>query len=342
MRVLQVMAGAAHGGAEAFFCRLVPALSRSGVEQRAVIRTHPQRAAALSAAGVDTVQLPFGGILDITTRLRLKREIGRFQPAIVMSWMNRATVSCPRGRFIHIGRLGGYYNLKYYRHCDHLIANTQDIARYLVANGIAPEQVHYIPNFVAQAPAEAVPRHAFATPNGAPVVLAMGRLHPNKAFDILLDAWGEVPDAILWLAGEGPERARLERQAEQLGLSARVRFLGWRDDVSALLRTATVFVCPSRHEPLGNVVLEAWAHGVPVVAADSQGPGSLIRHRHNGLLVARDDAGALAAAIRELLSAPDLAATLGEHGRASYQAEFTEAKVVGRFIALFERIGGHA
>jgi glycosyltransferase involved in cell wall biosynthesis len=96
------------------------------------------------------------------------------------------------------------------------------------------------------------------------------------------------------------------------------------------------------YELLGNVVLEAWAHGVPVVAADSQGPGSLIRHRHNGLLVARDDAGALAAAIRELLSAPDLAATLGEHGRASYQAEFTEAKVVGRFIALFDRIGGHA
>lgn len=342
MRVLQVMAGADHGGAEAFFCRLVPALGRAGIEQRAVIRTHPGRAAALSAAGVETVQLPFGGLLDVTTRRCLKREIGRFRPSIVMSWMNRATASCPRGRFIHIGRLGGYYNLKYYRHCDHLIANTRDIERYLVGNGVAPERVHYVPNFVTEVPAEAIPRHAFATPDDVPVILAMGRLHPNKAFDILLAALAQVPGAVLWLAGEGPLRARLERQAGQLGLSQRVRFLGWRDDVSALLRAADVFVCPSRHEPLGNVVLEAWAHGVPVVATDSQGPGSLIRHRHDGLLVARDDAGALAAAIRDVLSRPDLATALGEAGRASYQAEFTEAKVVGHFIELFDRVGGHA
>ena len=339
MRVLQVMAGAAHGGAEAFFCRLVPALGRAGVDQRAVIRANPSRAAALCAAGVDTVQMAFGGLLDIATRLRLKREIGRFRPTIVMSWMNRATRSCPRGQFVHIGRLGGYYDLKYYRRCDHLIANTRDIARYLVANGVAADRVHYVPNFVAEAPAEAAPRHALATPDEAPVVLAMGRLHPNKAFDVLLDALAEVPDAVLWLAGEGPERPRLDRQACHLGLASRVRFLGWRDDVSALLRAADVFVCPSRHEPLGNVVLEAWAQAVPVVAAASQGPGSLIRHRHDGLLVALDDPKALAEAIREVLSVPDLAAALADRGRAAYEAEFTEAKVVGRFIALFDRIG---
>jgi glycosyltransferase involved in cell wall biosynthesis len=342
VRVLQVMAGAEHGGAEGFFCRLVPALSRAGVDQRAVIRINPRRASALSAAGVDTVQMPFGGLLDFTTRRRLEHEIGRFRPAIVMSWMNRATLSCPRGRFIHVGRLGGYYDLKYYRRCDHLIANTRDIVRYLVESGIAADRVHYVPNFVAETPAEAAPRDAFATPDDARVVLAMGRLHPNKAFDVLLDALAEVPDAILWLAGEGPERPRLEQQARGLGLASRIRFLGWREDVSALLRAVDLFVCPSRHEPLGNVVLEAWAQGVPVVAAASQGPGSLIRHRHDGLLVVPDDALALAEAMREVLSAPDFAAALGRQGRAAYEAEFTEAKVVGHFVDLFERIGGRA
>lgn len=342
MRVLQVMAGATHGGAEAFFCRLVPALSRAGVDQRAVIRANPKRAAALCAAGVDTVQMAFGGLLDVSTRLRLKREIGRFRPTIVMSWMNRATRSCPRGQFFHIGRLGGYYDLKYYRRCDHLIANTRDIERYLVESGVAADRVHYVPNFVAEAPAKAAPRDAFETPDDARVVLAMGRLHPNKAFDVLLDALAEVPDAVLWLAGEGPERPRLDRQARQLGLASRVRFLGWRDDVSSLLRAADVFVCPSRHEPLGNVVLEAWAQAVPVVAAASQGPGSLIRHRHDGLLVALDDSKALAEAIREVLSAPGLAAALAGRGRAAYEAEFTEAKVVGCFIALFDRIDRRA
>lgn len=342
MRVLQVMAGAEHGGAEGFFCRLVPALSRAGVEQRAVIRTHPKRAAALGAAGVDTVQLPFGGPLDLSTRFGLRREINRFQPAIVMSWMNRATMSCPRGRFVHIGRLGGYYDTKYYRRCHHLIANTRDIARYLVGSGFPAHQVHYVPNFVAEAPGEAIPRHALATSDEARVVLAMGRLHPNKAFDVLIDALAHVPDAVLWLAGEGPERPRLERQAQRLGVSSRVRFLGWRDDAVRLLQSADIFVCPSRHEPLGNVVLEAWAQAVPVVAAASQGPSSLIRHRHDGLLVGLDDSGALAEAIREVLSAPGLAASLGAAGRASYEAEFTQSKVVSRFVDLFRRVGSRA
>ncbi len=341
MRVLQVMAGAAHGGAEAFFCRLLPALSRAGVEQRAVIRTHPHRAAVLRAAGVETVQMPFGGLLDVMTRLRLKREINRFQPTIVMSWMNRATASCPRGQFIHIGRLGGYYNLKYYRRCDHLIANTPDIARYLVTKGVGPERVHYVPNFATEEPARPIPRHALATPDAARVVLAMGRLHPNKAFDVLLEALARVPEAVLWLAGEGAERARLTQQAQRLGLTARVHFLGWRDDGTALLRAADVLVCPSRHEPLGNVVLEAWAQGVPVVACDSEGPRGLIRHRDNGLLVAREDAGALADAIREVLSAPDLAAALGEAGHAAYRAEFSEARVVRQFVDLFDGLGRH-
>src|SRR3546814_2771750 len=66
----------------------------------------------------------------------------------------------------------------------------------------------------------------------------------------------------LWLAGEGPRRRALMQQAARLGLGDRVRFLGWRDDVAALLRAADVFLCPSRHEPLGNVVIEAWAHGL--------------------------------------------------------------------------------
>lgn len=342
MRVLQVMAGAEHGGAEGFFCRLVPALSRAGVDQRAVIRVNPKRAAQLGAAGVDTIELAFGGLLDIATRWRLKGEIDRFRPTIVMSWMNRATISCPTGRFVHIGRLGGYYDIKYYRRCHHLVANTQDLRRYLIENGVPDDRVHYVPNFVTDARAEPVPRHTLATPEEAPVVLAMGRLHANKAFDVLIDALADVRDAVLWLAGEGPERSRLEQRARRLGLSSRVRFLGWRGDINALLRAADVFVCPSRHEPLGNVVLEAWAQAVPVVAAASQGPSGLIRHRYNGLLVARDDKDALAGAIREVLDAPDLSAALAARGRLAYEAEFTEAKVVGRFVDLFDRIGGRA
>ena len=94
-------------------------------------------------------------------------------------------------------------------------------------------------------------------PGGAPLVLGLGRLHQNKAFDVLLEAVSRVPSVYLWIAGEGPLKTELEKQAENLAVKPRTRFLGWREDTAALLAGADVFVCPSRHEPLGNVVIEA-------------------------------------------------------------------------------------
>lgn len=338
MRVLQAMAGAEYGGAEAFFARLVPALARAGLEQRAVIRRHPGRAAALREAGVEPVEARFGGPLDIATRLRLRREIGAFRPDLVLTWMNRATAACPRGPFVHVGRLGGYYDLRYYRHCDHLVANTEDIVRHLVDEGWPAERAHYLPNFVAADGAPPARRDSLYTPPGAPLVLAMGRLHPNKAFDVLLRAMTRMLDVYLWIAGEGPERAALEAQAAALAVKPRVRFLGWRDDVPALLAAADVLVCPSRHEPLGNVVIEAWARAVPVVAAASAGPLSLIDHMTDGVLVPVEDADSLAAAVRYLLANPAEAERIGAAGRKAYGARFTEARIVARYLALFRRL----
>ena len=130
MRVFQVMAGAEHGGAEAFFTRLVPALGRAGLEQRVAIRRDAKRSKILSEAGIEPVELPFGGPIDLYTPFRLRREIKAFKPDIVLTWMNRATVKCPPGDFVHVGRLGGYYDLKYYQGCDHLIGNTEDIVAW--------------------------------------------------------------------------------------------------------------------------------------------------------------------------------------------------------------------
>src|SRR5262249_27760205 len=163
-----------------------------------------------------------------------------------------------RGDFVHVARLGGYYNLKYYRDCDHLIGNTRDIVAYLVDHGWPSERAHYLPNLVAAERAPPVPRASLDTPLGVPLALALGRLHPNKGLDTLLTALAMVPDLHFWLAGEGALRAALEGQARSLGLAARVRFLGWRDDPAALLAAADLLVSSSRREPLGNVVIEAW------------------------------------------------------------------------------------
>jgi glycosyltransferase involved in cell wall biosynthesis len=338
MRLLQAMAGAPHGGAETFFVRLAIALQQAGEEQRVLIRCDADRAAILRRGGVATEELPFGGIFDRATRRGFRRAIAEFRPQVVLTWMSRATRLCPRGDFVHVARLGGYYDLKYYRRCDHLIANTRDIAGYLERQGWPAERTQYLPNFVASQKAAALPRAALGTPEDAPLALALGRLHVNKAFDVLLNALAKLPRLHLWLAGEGELRGALEQQAARLGLGARLRLLGWRDDVAALLAAADFLVCPSRHEPLGNVIIEAWAAGVPVVAAASEGPAALIADGTSGLLVPADDAAALAHAMERVMTDAALRTHLAAGGRAAHEAEFGEARVVALYRDFLARV----
>jgi glycosyltransferase involved in cell wall biosynthesis len=339
-RLLQAIAGAPHGGAETFFVRLAAGLQRAGEDQLVLMRRDAERARRLRAAGVAVAELPFGGTFDVATRLGLRREIARFRPHVVLSWMSRATRLCPRGDFVHVARLGGYYDLKHYRHCDRLIGNTQAIVDYAVAAGWPRDRIDYLPNFVPDLAGAAAARDA--APDGV-LALALGRLHPKKGFDLLLEAVAATSGVALWIAGDGPLRPSLERLAASLGIAGRVAFLGWREDVAALFARADLFVCPSRVEPLGNVVIEAWSAGLPVVATASDGPAALIEDGKTGILVPLAPAkggGApgLARAIARLAGDAALRAHLAAGGRRAWEAEFTEDRVVARYRHFFERI----
>lgn len=342
VRLLQAIAGGAHGGAEAFFVRLAQAFARAGVTQRVLLRRGRPWNEQVRGAGIDVVELPFGGALDIASGRAFRREIEAFRPTVVLTWMNRASRFCPpavrRPGVPHIARLGGYYDLKYYAACDHLIGNTKGIVAYLRKHGWPAERSDYVPNFVTGEAAPPVPRAELDTPTEAPLLLALGRLHENKAFDVLLHALPEMPETYLWLAGEGPARGELQALAQKLGVTSRVRFLGWRDDVAALLGAADILVCPSRIEPFGNVVAEAWAQGVPVVASASDGPRALISSGETGLIVPLEDAPAIASAVRTIIDNPAMAQRMVEAGRLAYEAEFTERAVVARYLSLFEKV----
>lgn len=332
MRLANIMAGAAMGGAEGFFERLSLALPRAGVEVLPVIRTDAARAARL--ATLDPVQLRFGGPLDLLTRPRLRRVLREFRPTVAMAWMNRAARHAPRGPWALVGRLGGYYDLRYYRHCDQLVANTHDLVRWIAAQGWPADRVHHLPNFADDlhgvAPA--------ALPGTAPRILGLGRLHRNKGFDLLIRALRELPQATLVIAGEGPERAALAALAQECGVAARTHLIGWRRDPGALLAACDVFVASSRHEPLGNMVLEAWSAERPVVAAAAQGPSELIRDGETGLLVPTESPEALAAGIRAVLADPARAAALAAAGRAEFLRAHAEAPVLSRWRDVLHRI----
>ncbi len=332
------MASGLHGGAELFYEDLVTALARAGLEQACAIRRYPTRAAKLSAAGCRVSMLRFGGPLDLMTPWRLGRIARAERPDIVLGWMNRACRILPQGAWVNVGRLGGYYDLKYYRRCDHLICNTPDIRDYVVRQGWPASRAHYIPNFCPVAPEAPVDRATLATPADAKVLLVLARLHELKGVDTALRALVDIPGAVLWIAGEGPLERALKKLAVDLEVEKRVRFLGWRDDRSALLKAADVCLVPSRHEPLGNVVLNAWAHGVPVVVTASQGPGFLVRDSEDGLKVPIDDATALAAAVNSLLNDPAKGRRLASGGLQRAQNEFSESAVVGRYREVLEAI----
>jgi glycosyltransferase involved in cell wall biosynthesis len=337
-RLVQAMAGAHHGGAETFFVRLALALHRAGQQQSLIIRRDAERAATLRSGGLSPIELPFGGLLDVRTRLGMRRILNDYRPQVVLTWMNRATRLCPRGEFVHVARLGGYYDLKYYRRCDHLIGNTRDIVAHIVRSGWPERRAHYLPNFVPEMAAPPIARASLDTPEGAPLALALGRLHPNKGFDVLIEALARAPGIYLWLAGEGPDRVQLETRARSLAVANRVRFLGWREDIAALLATCDLLVCPSRHEPLGNVVIEAWAAGKPVIAASSMGPAALIRDGVTGLLVPIEDADALARALTRMAEDRGLRADLVAGGLAAYGTEFGESVVVAQYRDFLEHI----
>lgn len=338
MRVLQVMAGAGPGGAEGFFSRLCVGLAETGIDQQVAVHRNANCLETLRQGGLDPVELPFLTNFDIVTRARLAHLIRNYAPHIVLTWMNRATILCPRGRFIHAARLGGYYNLKYYTACDHLIGNTADIVEYCRRGGWATERTHYLPNFVDEPTPGIVSRATMGAGATEPVLLALGRLHHDKAFDILLRAVAHLPEVHLWLAGEGPEKAALLALAIKLGVADRVRFLGWRNDVGALLEAADCVVCPSRVEPLGNVILEGWAHRRPVVAAASAGPAGLIENGRTGLLAPVDDVDALTTALRRVIDDAALARNLGENGHAAYVAKFSKQAVLGRYVDLLSTL----
>ena len=327
------MAGADAGGAELFYERLAAAQHAAGDAVLPVIRANPGRARRLRQARLEPCELRFGGRLDLLTKPRLRRALRRFQPSVAIAWMNRAARLAPQGDWVLAGRLGGYYDLSYYRNCDHLIGNTHGIVEWVRTQGWPAARVHHLPNF-ADDHAGLVHARPDWLPPGARLVLALGRLHRNKAFDVLIRALAGVPDAVLVIAGEGPERAALEALARQVGVASRVRMPGWSDDPRALLAAADLLVCPSRHEPLGNVVIEAFSARLPVVAASAAGPVELIDSGEDGILVPPEDVPALASAIGAVLGDAALAARLAAGGRRKFEARFARVPVLARWDAV--------
>jgi len=338
MRILQVMASRANGGAETYSTDMMESLHRRGVEQVLVVSKGSMHHDPLVAAGARVESWPLAFPQLLLARRRMRRLIDEFRPDIVHCWMRRAASLMPRLDQPTIGWFGGYYAPTDFPLCTHFIGVTPGIVAHMAANGVAPDRAFFVPTFPTIESEGRVERSSFDTPDDAVVLLALSRLHVKKGLDVLLKALVELPRCFAWLAGDGPLEGQLQRHARRLGVADRVRFLGWRSDRGALLRAADICVLPSRYEPFGTVMLEAWAAERPLIAAASQGPAAVINDGDNGLLVPIDDVEALVGAVRRVGEEPGLAAKIIAGGKRDFEQGYTREAVTRRMLDVYEKL----
>ena len=219
---------------------------------------------------------------------------------------------------------------------DLVVANSHTTKRRLEAAGMGVSEVIW--NGVPQRPA----RPALG---GVPTIAFAARLVHEKGGAVLIDAFAKVleriPNAVLLIAGDGPERLRLLSQIERLRLGSRVRMLGHlpRTELEERFAPAWVQVVPSLwEEPFGIVTAESLMRGTAVVASNAGGPAEIVRHNETGLLVPPNDAPALALALTTLLGHPEAAEAMGQSGREFALQYLTEEVFVDRFLHLYRGV----
>jgi glycosyltransferase involved in cell wall biosynthesis len=220
----------------------------------------------------------------------------------------------------------------------------EDRRRMIAVEGIAPDDVVFVPNGIDPVAAGDRSRARFEVglDDDAPVVGAVAVLRPQKGLDVLVRAIPEVaaavPDVRFVVAGEGPERASLEALAAELGVSDRLMLLGQRGDVPDLLAAFDVAVVSSRFEGSPLATMEYMDAGLAVVATRVGGMPDLIEDGVHGRLVEPEDPAGLAAALVELLGDRERARAMGERGRERRRAEFSLDGTVRRLEAMYEEL----
>jgi glycosyltransferase involved in cell wall biosynthesis len=304
--------------------------------------------AVVDGEHVDIVQTHLLNVFDLLV-LALKR--GRRTPAVVWTFHGPDYLPARPGALLHARRAACQllYRVLASR-VDAIVCVSDDIRRQVLTDlpGAPPERVSVIGNVPsprkwAGARPRAAVRAELACAPDALVVLCAGRLAAVKGIDRIIAAApaviANVPDVVFQIAGAGPEHDALVAEAERLGVAARVRFLGTRDDVADLLGAADVFCLPSRYEGRSVALLEAMSAGVPIVASDLPANREVIEHGVTGILVDAGHVAALAAALSRVLLNPDEGRRIGraaaEAARARYRLEAQRAA----YDALYDDVG---
>ena len=336
LRIANVMLGRGLGGLEQALLDHGDALGRTGHDVHAVI--HPDAAIrpALEARGATWHGLPHLGAWDMVAAMRLRLLLRQLRPDLCVAHGNRA---------MSLLRLAGADPLiavlpNYKMKCRGAAAAfypTLDLKRYAKSQGVAETCLYHIPSMVDVPPSP--PPRSRGKP---PIIGAMGRFVAKKGFEVFIAALGRLRSqgAVFRavLAGEGPERAALERLAAVHGLRDVLAFPGWVDDRPAFFAGIDVFCLPSHHEPFGIVLIEAMARAMPIVATDSEGPLEILCDGIDADLVPRGDAERMALALGGLIADPERADRLGANAYRRARETYDLPRVADRLDVAVRRV----
>jgi glycosyltransferase involved in cell wall biosynthesis len=347
------------GGAQSYVAALLPALAE---RYEVVLAAHgegPLRAAAADAGArfvpLRHVRRPIRPWRDLAGLVELSRLLHRERPQILHASSSKAGVlgrlaavatRVPIRFFtVHGWAFSAYSGLPslLYRITDRLMAplttvticvSENELAAGLEAGTCRAERTVVIRNAVDVSAASRA-RHDRATPR----LIAVGRLKAPKDFLTLIRAFAALPEGSFeaLIVGDGPDRGAVEDEIRRLRLEERVRLVGERSDVPALLADSDLFVLSSRSEGLPVSVLEAMAAGLPVVASRVGGLAELVVDGETGILVPPGDIPALSAALGDLVDDRELRRKLGAAGRARAEAHFDLAAFRRAHVELYEQ-----
>jgi glycosyltransferase involved in cell wall biosynthesis len=316
---------------------------------------------SLTAAGVEVHCLDGQSIwqFPVVTH-RLKRLLAAQRPRVIQTFLFHANLL---GRWsahragtkaivsgIRVAERAARWHLRLdrltHRWVDRYVCVSQAVADFSSNEGGLPrDKLVVIPNgidvdkFPARQPAEL---RAFGIATGRRAATFIGRLEPQKGVDWLISAapqWlAKVPDCDLLLVGDGPLRPALQSAAEAVGIADRVHFAGWRADVPEILAASSLLVLPSLWEGMPNVVLEAMASGLPVVASDVEGVRELLGPNAARQTIAHGNTPMLVEAIARFILDSALAKATGTENRLRAERNFGIAGMVRAYEALWESL----
>jgi len=261
-------------------------------------------------------------------------------------------VSTVHGWGVRSGRAPLYYKIDRWclRRYESVICVSQELLETCTASRVPADRCVLVENAIdtrqyarQRSIAEAKRQLGFSP--GRPLIGCVGRLSAEKGFDGLIRVIDRLirdgHDLELMIVGDGPQRAGLEALIAELGCQDRVRLLGYRSDTLDLYQAMDLFVLNSVREGLPNVILEAMAMEVPVVATRVAGIPKLIRHEENGWLVEPGDSEGLAAALLRLLEDDRLRGDLGAAGRRTVEESYSFEVRMAKIRAIYDRLLAH-